>query len=44
MIGMEGQVLPFAPHIKLSANLRALLEDRERMLDSLLDNLEGMIY
>ena len=41
---MEGQVLPFAPHIKLSANLRALLEDRERMLDSLLDNLEGMVY
>jgi len=44
MIEMEGQVLPFAPHIKLSANLRALLEDRERMLDSLLDNLEGMVY
>jgi len=37
-------VLPFSPDIKLSANLRALLEDRERMLDSLLDNLEGMVY
>lgn len=37
-------MLPFSPDIKLSANLRALLEDRERMLDSLLDNLEGMVY
>ena len=40
----EAQVLPFAPQFKLSANLRALIEDRERMLDSLLNNLEGMVY
>jgi len=44
MIELDRHVLPLAPHIKLSANLRALLEDRERMLDSLLDNLEGMVY
>ena len=44
MLELERHVLPLAPNIKLSANLRALLEDRERMLDSLLDNLEGMVY
>ena len=36
--------VPQATHFRLSANLRSLLEDRERMLDSLLDNLEGMVY
>lgn len=44
MAELEKPVLPLAPHIRLSAHLRVLLEDRERMLDSLLDNLEGMVY
>lgn len=35
---------PQASHLRLSPSLRSLLEDRERMLDSLLDNLEGMVY
>lgn len=30
--------------VRISANLRAMLNDRERMLDSLLTNLDGMVY
>lgn len=36
--------VPQVSHFRLSPSLRSLLEDRERMLDSLLDNLEGMVY
>lgn len=40
----EGSVQPYARDSAMSPNIRALLQDSERMLDSLLNNLEGMVY
>jgi diguanylate cyclase (GGDEF)-like protein/PAS domain S-box-containing protein len=40
----DQNVSPSLSPVRMSDNLQALLQDRERMFDSLIDNLEGMVY